>query len=117
MPGHLLASAERLRDAHQRLATAVLASSGVLVALEEERVVLNELLAEIRSREEAIDGVQSLIADRVNNLLMSIKTASNLLRKGTGDVTPMDVSQQLDASVEGGRTSLRTMRDAVARLR
>jgi hypothetical protein len=118
MPGRLLALAERLRDAHQRLTTAVLTGSdGVAAVLDEESVVLKELLAEIRRRDDSFDGVQSLVADRVNNLLMCIKTASNLLSRGNDEDSIAVLRQHLDTSVEGGRESLRRMREALAALR
>jgi sensor c-di-GMP phosphodiesterase-like protein len=113
--GTLLAVALAVHDAHTRLAAEVRDSS------QEARYLVDEvsrrlelLVANIREREHALASLEDAIADRMNNLLMSIKTVADLVRAEQGETR---VSEQLDAAVQSGRTSVRGLRDVCGDLR
>jgi hypothetical protein len=114
----LLALALAVHDAHARLADEVRGSSEEARFLVEETARRLELLvAHLRRREEEIQEVRDALADRMNNLLMSIKTTSDLLRAGSGEEARSRACEHLDSAVDSGRTSVRRLREALARLR
>jgi len=112
----LLALALAAQDAHSRLAAtagALPEEAQFLIGEVEKRLHL--LVEHVRDREEQLDTLHEAIADRMNNLLMAINTASNLLRNGEDAAAP--IRERLDATVENGRQSVKRLRDALTNLR
>lgn len=113
----LLSLALSVQDAQTRLAAAAAAlpeEERFLVAEAQSRV--ETLVLEIRQREQKLDHLSDMLADRMNNLLMAIKTASDLLRSPSEEATT-HVRGQLDATVESGRRAVKRLRDAITGLR
>lgn len=115
----LLAHAVAVQDAQARLIPAAdeLPEPGRFLILEGQRR-LATLVAEIRERESELDHLREALADRMNNLLMAIQTASDLLRTSAenGNTTTR-VRDQLDAAVHSGRESLKQLRETLTNLR
>lgn len=113
----LLTLALAAQDAHARLSAQLecLPESGRFLAGEVE-TRLAQMVAAIRDREEHLDALHDALADRMNNLLMAIKTASDLLRGGESD-NRAAVRERLDATVDNGRESLKKLREALGGLR
>jgi hypothetical protein len=113
----LLALALSVQDAHDRLISAVETlpeEARFLVSEVEKR--LKVLIAQLREREQQLDGLHEALADRMNNLLMAIKTASDILRGEDGE-DMATVRERLDGTVENGRQSVKKLRDALGHLR
>jgi len=113
----LLALALAVQDAHARLASAVdgLSEEASMLVTETKRR-LDLLVAQLREREERIEAMHEALADRMNNLLMAIRTASDLLRNPeTADV--VRVREKLDATVETGRQSVKRLQDTLGTTR
>jgi hypothetical protein len=113
----LLALALAVQDAHGRLATSAdgLPEEARFVIVEVKRR-LEILVTEMRNREQQLDELHDALADRMNNLLMAIKTASDLLRGEDNDAAS-HVRERLDSSVENGRQSVKRLRDSLTNLR
>jgi len=109
----LLALALAAQDAHARLAASAdgLPEEGRFLIAEVEKK-LGMLVARVRDHDAGLDSLREAISDRMNNLLMAIKTASDLLRGEEGE-TAAAVRERLDATVESGRQSVKRLRDAV----
>ncbi|HJQ35998.1 MAG TPA: histidine kinase [Thermoanaerobaculia bacterium] len=112
----LLTLALAAQDAHARLAahTDSFPEPGRFLIGEVEKR-LAQMVAAVRERDQHVDVLHDALADRMNNLLMAIKTASDLLRNGE-DHTAL-VRERLDATVENGRESVKKLRDALGNLR
>ena len=112
----LLALALAVQDAHARLAASAddLPEEGRILIGEVKRR-LDILVTQVRDREQQLDTLRDALADRMNNLLMSIKTASDLLRNENGETA--QVRDRLEASVENGRKSVKQLSDSVTNLR
>jgi hypothetical protein len=101
------------QDAHARLAASAdqLPEEGRFL-IEEVEKKLGVRVEAVRRREEQLDALHEALGDRINNLLMAIRTASDLLRNGDGDDVA-GIRERLDASVETGRASVKKLRDAL----
>ena len=112
----LLTLALAVQDAHARLAaqTDTLPEPGRFLVGEVEKR-LAQMVAAVRERDQHVDALHDALADRMNNLLMAIKTASDLLRNG--DDHNALVRERLDATVENGRESVKKLREALGNLR
>jgi len=113
----LLALALAVQDAHARLAATsdeLPEEARFLIGEVEKR--LNLMVATLREREQQLDALHEAIADRMNNLLMSIRTASDLLRNGDDEATS-PVRDRLDSSVENGRQAVKRLREALSNMR
>jgi len=113
----LLALALAVQDAHARLASSadVLPEEGRVLVGEVKRR-LDVLVEELRHREEQLDELHDALADRMNNLLMAIKMASDLLR-GDDNESVSHVRERIDVTVENGRQSVKRLRDSLSNLR
>ena len=113
----LLSLALAVQDAHARLAASAddLPENGRILVAEVKRR-LDVLVEELRNREQQLSELHETLADRMNNLLMSIKTASDMLRNGNGE-SAAHVRERLDTSVENGRQSVKRLRDSLTNLR
>ena len=113
----LLALALAVQDAHGRLtATADLLPEEARFLIEEVEKRLKLMVSTLRDREEQLDSLHEAIADRINNLLMSVRTCSDLLRNGDEETTPA-VRERLDTSVETGRQTVKQLREALGNIR
>jgi hypothetical protein len=113
----LLALALAVQDAHARLASAVdsLSEEANILVTETKRR-LDLLVVHVRQREEHIEAMHDALADRMNNLLMAIRTAGDLLRNpATADVSL--VRENLDATVETGRQAVKRLQDTLDTVR
>ena len=114
----LLTLAMSLRDAHKRLSALVRTSLPQAAPLaDEETLMLEQLVDSLRAREERLGEVKVIVADRLNNVLMAVKTASDLLRTQPSVETTAVIRQRLDATVETGRDALKRINGGLARLR
>lgn len=114
----LLSLALAAQHAHARLAAAAdggLSEEGQFLVSEVQRR-LETLVTEIRQREEKLDHLSDALADRMNNLLMAIKTASDLLRSPSEEAGTQ-VREQLEATVETGRQAVKRLREVITDLR
>ncbi len=86
--------------------------------IEREDELLDALVTELEMREENVAALTSTLADRLNNLLMAVQTASDLLRTTPADeLTIIHLCRQMENTVCTGRESLKTLQDAVGELR
>jgi hypothetical protein len=109
----LLALALAVQDAHARLASAVdgVSEEANMLVTETKRR-LDLLVVRVREREDRIEAMHDALADRMNNLLMAIRTASDLLRNpASADVAL--VREKLDATVETGRQAVKRLQDTL----
>src|SRR5215212_2557886 len=113
----LLALALTVQDAHTRLTAQVdtLPEEARFIVGEVEKR-LEQLVSAVRAREQNLDALRDALADRMNNLLMAIRTASDLLRGGDDDSTAA-VRERLDATVDNGREALKKLREALGNTR
>jgi predicted lipoprotein len=112
----LLALALSVQDAHARLvATADALPEEARFLIEEVDKRLKMMVATLREREQQLDTLHDTIADRINNLLMSIRTCSDLLRNGDPQIT--SVRERIDTTVENGRQTVKQLRDALGNVR
>jgi hypothetical protein len=113
----LLTLALAVQDAHARLAVQMdgLPEPGRFLVGEVEKRLAQMVIA-VRARDERCEQLHDALSDRMNNLLMAIKTASDLLRNGE-DGTAAAVRERLDATVENGRESVKKLREALGDLR
>lgn len=107
MPERLRSIASGLRAMNVNLACSAEDSA----ALQQARERLAELAAEIDQHAEAVVVVDRTVADRMNNFLMSVQTACDLLR---GSNVSSDVCQHLRLTVEHGRVAVSDIRRALA---
>jgi len=77
---------------------------------------LDVLVEEVRNRDQQLDALHEALADRMNNLLMAIKTASDLLR-GDQHESVSQARERIDATVENGRHSVKRLRESLSNLR
>lgn len=114
----LLALALAAQDAHARLIPVAdeLPEPARILILEGQRR-LAVLVAELRARESEFDNLREVLADRINNLLMAIRTACDLLRTDEQTAITTRVSGQLDGAVNSGRESLKQLREILTSLR
>ena len=113
----LLALALSVQDAHARLvATADALPEEARFLIEEVDKRLKLMVATLREREEQLDNLHDTIADRINNLLMSIRTCSDLLRNGDGQSTD-GVRDRLDTTVDNGRQTVKQLWEALGNVR
>ena len=114
----LLALALAAQDAHARLISAAdqLPEPERTLIVEGQRR-LSMLVAAIRERESELDNLHEALADRMNNLLMIIRTASDLLRTEEQTLLSTRVRGQLDGAVDSGRESLKQLRELLTNLR
>jgi hypothetical protein len=78
---------------------------------------LADLATELDMCEERVAALTTTLAARLDNLLMSIEIANDLLRTTPADeVTLARLRRQLDETVSSGRRSLKTLPDAVGQL-
>jgi len=109
----LLALALAVQDAHARLASAVdgLSEEARFLVTETKRR-LDLLVVHVRERDERFEALHDALADRMNNLLMAIRTASDLLRHPDPDDIA-HVRERLDATVETGRQAVKRLQDTL----
>ena len=112
----LLALALSVQDAHARLvASADALPEEARFLIEEVDKKLKVMVATLREREEQLDNLHDAIADRINNLLMSIRMCSDLLRSENG--TTENVRERLDTAIDHGRQSVKQLREALGNMR
>ena len=112
----LLALALAVQDAHARLVvTADALPEEARFLIEEVDKRLKLMVATLREREEQLDNLHDAIADRINNLLMSVRMCSDLLRSGNGLAS--GVRERLDTAVDNGRQSVKQLREALDNMR
>lgn len=113
----LLALALAVQDAHARLASAVdgLSEEASMLVTETKRR-LDLLVLHVRERENRVAALHDALADRMNNLLMAIRTASDLLRNPDPDDVAL-VREKLDATVESGRQSVKRLQNTLGTVR
>ena len=113
----LLALALAVQDAHARLASAVdgLSEEARYLVTETKRR-LDLLVVHVRERDERIEALHDALADRMNNLLMAIRTAADLLRNPDPDDID-HVREKLDSTVETGRQAVKRLQDTLGTAR
>lgn len=112
----LLALALSVQDAHAGLvATADALPEEARFLIEEVDKRLKVMVATLREREEQLDNLHDAIADRINNLLMSIRTCSDLLRNGDPQIN--NVRERIDTTVDNGRQTVKQLREALGNVR
>ena len=122
MSRDLISLTTALRAAHARAeaATDALSSDDATMmraALDDERLLLNELSDYVADLEERLLQVHDTVADRMNNVLMSVQTVSDLLRRAPTPDTAEDLRQRLQTTVETGRDAMRRIRAGLEELR
>src|SRR5689334_2206949 len=105
MPERLRSIASVLRAMNASLRTSGQAESSEALQRACER--LAELAAEIEEQAEAVIVVDRTVADRMNNFLMAVQTACDLLRNENGS---SDVCHHLRQTVERGRSAVTDIR-------
>jgi len=101
---HLGASIDRLRE---------VVSPELLAPLHEHRANLVRLAGDIDEQSRAVSAIDALVADRMNNFLMTVQTVSDLLR----DVPiEHDIREHLRMTVDHGRTTVSHIRKVLAEL-
>ena len=114
----LLALALAVNDAHRSLSRQVRDSSeAARFLVDEVEKRLDLLVTQIREREGQLDSIHEAVADRINNLMMSIRTASDLLRVSPDDETSRTLRSRLERTIETGREAVKRLRDAIRDLR
>jgi hypothetical protein len=113
----LLALARAVQQAHAQLADEVRdRSEQARFLADEAQRRLEGLVSALRDREDGLDELHEAIADRMNNLLMAIKTARDLLRT-PDEQCIVRVREHLDATVDKGRHAVKGLRDSLGPLR
>lgn len=113
----LLALAMEVQTAHAQLAAELgdcSEQARYLTKAVAER--LATLIEALRGREQKLEHLHGAIADRMNNLLMAISTASDLLRTTDDGEAAARVCEHLDATVETGRQSVKRLRESLGPL-
>jgi len=120
MPERLRHIASTLRTINVHLATSVAAlrthgdeGTPEVLELQSAGERLAQLAFDLDAHADGIDVVDRTVADRMNNFLMSVQTASDLLR-GNGEQP--DVRNHLRLTVEQGRSTVSDIRRALSML-
>lgn len=85
--------------------------------VDHQDALLENLVAQLEAREKHVNRLTETLADRLNNLLMSVQTVSDLLRHEPDAAAAARLRRHLDETVGTGRESLKRLRDAVGQLR
>ncbi|HEX7155479.1 MAG TPA: hypothetical protein VF618_28695 [Thermoanaerobaculia bacterium] len=107
---------DAVRLAHAQAVELARAGLSPLDALEKQQRLLEELSACIgRTRaQKAI--VAELLSDRMNNMLMAVQTATDLLRRPPDAAECEDLRRRLLTTIDSGRESLRRIHAGLAEL-
>lgn len=85
-------------------------------AIDEQTSLLRILGERVGALEQRRATVHDTVADRMNNVLMSVQTVADLLKRPQNGETFEDLRQRLHATVETGRDALRRIQAGLAEL-
>ncbi|HEX9982594.1 MAG TPA: hypothetical protein VGF69_04985 [Thermoanaerobaculia bacterium] len=95
-----------------------LARAGVppVELLEQQQQLIAELKARVHHQQSRRAAVAELVSDRINNMLMAVQTATDLLRRVPDEDGCAELRHRLTTTVDSGRDALRRIQAGIAEL-
>lgn len=84
---------------------------------DEQRSLLVELSRRLETLDQRVEHVNDTVADRLNNVLMSVQTVSDLLRRSPTLTQADEICQRLQTTVETGRDAMKKIKAGLRTLR
>jgi light-regulated signal transduction histidine kinase (bacteriophytochrome) len=84
--------------------------------LAQQQQVMAELTDRLHQQQERRAALAELVSDRINNVLMGVQTATDLLRHPPEEERCAELRQSLISTVDSGRDALRRIQAGLAEL-